>query len=118
MAKKTRQITLHFTQDTEYILDRAKEDAKRSFRTAEQELLFVLSVRYRVIEEVRAHLGLTEDPAEGFPGEHVPEGGVEAAGGDAGAEGMPTPPTASDAVEAPSRRSGDEPDGEAQGEEA
>lgn len=114
MAKKTRQITLHFTQDTEYILDRAKEDAKRSFRTAEQELLFVLSVRYRVIEEARAHLGLPEE----LPSMLFAKGGEEAAGSAAGTEGTPTPPTDADAVEAPSRCSDSEPDCCTPGEEA
>lgn len=107
--KKTRQITLHFTQDTEFILDRAKASAKASIRTAEQELLYVLSILYRTPAEMCASYIL--------PG-HNARGVEEPAGGAAGTDGTSTPPTASDAVEASSRCSGYELNGCTPGEEA
>lgn len=41
--KRTRQVTLHFNPDTDYILDAFKAEAKKEMRTVEQQLLFVLA---------------------------------------------------------------------------
>lgn len=40
--KRTRQVTLHFNPDTDYILDAFKAEAKKEMRTVEQQLLFAL----------------------------------------------------------------------------
>ena len=41
--KKRKQITLHFDENSEYILDAIKEHCTKSFRTPEQEMIYALS---------------------------------------------------------------------------
>lgn len=42
-AGAVKQITLHFTRDTEYIIDTVRKLAKADMRTAEQEMVYILS---------------------------------------------------------------------------
>lgn len=57
--KRTRQVTLHFNPDTDYILDAFKAEAKKEMRTVEQQLLFELK---KVVPEVMPLTIMPEPP--------------------------------------------------------
>lgn len=74
MKARHKQLTLHFTQDTEHILEAFKMFAKRNFRTPEQEIIFALSLALPKDGETT---GCVVDLGEAF--EKAPEAEVKEA---------------------------------------